>query len=113
MFDQNNFSILVRDTGPGRKRDAPYHRNGKDSASFPCWRRDNEAEAYVVVPVVRVVPVAIRGTQVPGVVVPGAAADHAVGAAYSPIPLVISLSHSKKAINTAFLIFKTSPESVR
>ncbi len=56
----------------------------KTAASFPCWRRDNEAEAYVVVPVVRVVPVAIRRAQVPGVVVPGAATVHAVGAAFEP-----------------------------
>ncbi len=46
--------------------------------------RIGEAEAQVVVAIARVVVVAISATHVPGVVVPGAAAIHAVGAAFRP-----------------------------
>ena len=81
MFDQDNFSTLVRDTGPGREWDAPCNLDHMNSAGSPCWRRKNHAEPDVVVPVVRRVPVAIRGAHVPGVVVPGAPTVHAVGAA--------------------------------
>jgi hypothetical protein len=48
--------------------------------------RAGGAEAEVVVAVARLVPVTVRGAQVPGVVVPGAAAIHAVGAAQGPVP---------------------------
>jgi hypothetical protein len=46
---------------------------------FPC-RAEAQAKAQVVVPVVRVVPVAVRRTAVPGVVVPAATAVHTVRA---------------------------------
>ena len=44
------------------------------------------AEAQVVVPVARVVPVAVGGTAVPAVVVPAATPFHAVRARYFPAP---------------------------
>ena len=92
MFDHDNLPTMVRDTGPGREWDAPCNRNhmnsaGMNPADSPCWRRRNQAEAQVVVPVARVVPVAIRGAYVPGVVVPVATTIHTVGAALSPVPL--------------------------
>ena len=45
-----------------------------------------ETKTQVVVPVVGVVPVPVRGTHVPRVVVPGTAPDHALGAS-RPVPL--------------------------
>lgn len=44
-----------------------------------CTQCAHEAEAHVVVAVVRVVPVAVRRAAVPGVVVPAAAPVDAVG----------------------------------
>ena len=49
--------------------------------------RLGETKTNVVVPVVRVVPVAVRRTGVPRFVVPGTAADHTL-AAFRPAPLV-------------------------
>ncbi len=47
----------------------------------------NETEPQVVVPVVGVVPVPVRRTQVLRFIVPGTTADHALAVSW-PIPLV-------------------------
>jgi len=54
-------------------------RTGSDAAIRPRWR-SGKAEAEVGVAVRRVVRVAVRRTDVPRVVVPRAAAHHALGA---------------------------------
>ena len=43
-----------------------------------CIKLEGQTKPVVVVPVVRPVPVAVRRAAVPGVVVPAAAAQHAV-----------------------------------
>jgi hypothetical protein len=65
---------------------------GRFSGSYPAIPFElgskNQAEAVVVVPVVRVVVVAIGNTAVPGVVVPATAAENAVRA---PKPVSFNL----------------------
>ena len=58
---------------------------------IPPDSRAQEAEPQVVVPVVRVVPVAIGRAHVPGSVVPGTPAVDAVGPAAFVTPAPLSL----------------------
>ena len=60
------------------------------SGFHPSWGK-GRAEAQVVVPVLRSVPVAISGTTVPRVVVPAAAAIHAVRALWRRPGRVVTL----------------------
>jgi hypothetical protein len=77
----------------------PPDGDGRRTPAFTLMKtalpisRAGGAEAEVVVALARLVPVPVRGAQVPGVVVPGAAAVHAVGAAQGPVPSATVLPH--------------------
>jgi len=79
------FGRVLPGAGP-----APGHglcaRGRSVDTAPPAASRAREAEAQVVVPVARIVPVAIRRTAVPGVVVPAAAPFDPVGAPSAPNP---------------------------
>ena len=68
--------------GPGRRQHAPEAIRRPDSGFPPSSPKGfavpGHTEANVVVPIVRVVPVPVRGSAVLSVVVPIAAAQHAV-----------------------------------
>ena len=71
--------ILARETGLGREKRTLRSTVEKQ---IPSLSRTGEAGTEVVVAVVGRVVVAISATHVPGIVVPGTAAIHAVGAAF-------------------------------
>ncbi len=64
--------------GSGQEADGPCHRGETKILHSPCI---DEAEAQVAVGVAGIVPVAVGAPEVPGVVVPAAAAVHAIGTA--------------------------------
>ncbi|MEO5333742.1 MAG: hypothetical protein H7839_17155 [Magnetococcus sp. YQC-5] len=78
-LDEFGQKTLARETGLGREKRTLRSTVMKQILSLS---RTGEAGTKVVVAVVGRVVVAISTTQVPGVVVPGAATIHAVGAAF-------------------------------